>query len=140
MYLVETFYICIFLFFLALGHKHLNIMLEKNALYRRMQHHNIFRTFSRTYSRQYHFTPRHQQQNSTPEQFEFTEQQLSTNYRPVEDSRIFTANNYSRRDIQRGHTMPSYMKTEQKSQKCIPFSQTVNLNTVCSKFTLNSNN
>jgi len=129
------------LFFLGQGHnKHLNIMLEKNALYRRMQHHDIFRTFSRTYSRQHHHTPRHHQMSSTPSQFELTEQQLSTSYRPIGESRVFTANDISRRDMMRGSTMPTYMKTEQQSQNCMPFSQTVNLNTVCSKFSINPSN
>ena len=48
-------------------------MLEKNPLYRRMQKQNIFRTFSRTYSRQQAYrasSNNHQQFNS--EQFEQT--------------------------------------------------------------------
>ena len=58
----------VILFFLALI-INISIMLEKNFLYRRMQNRDIFRTFSRTYSRQHHQrSQRNNPHNSTTDQ------------------------------------------------------------------------
>ena len=117
-----------------------SIMLEKNFLYRRMQNRDIFRTFSRTYSRQHHQrSQRTNPHNSTADQLENTSNNQSS-FRIIEEGRSFTANHNPRSDPLNGTTAPTHVKTEETSYKCMPFSQTVNLNSLNSKFSRSSSN
>ena len=67
-------------------------MLEKNLLYRRMQNKDIFRTFSRAYSRQHHQrSQRTYAINSTVDNLNSTPTNNINSLRIVEDGRSFTA-------------------------------------------------